>query len=413
MVANRRDNSTRYSGVYMIRLGFPSTILWGPVRADMPVAVKDDVVATMEESYECVLRTINRWTGQVFFETMVDSYHSPTLAYDCVYTLGYDQRIHVFDYHTGELRWISNFPMSNFGSENSISVGDGLCSMGSYDGCIYVYDAFTGAFKSRNYVGDCPYEFYSSYYGTWPFQTTPIGADGKFYAMTGDHTRPFLPVPGETLLAVDGVTGKEMWRMPGGCGSHGSQIAIADGVLFMHDDMSNQIFAYSKGPSAVEVSVTKSQINLGEYVWITGRITDQSTGQPGTPCVAKEAMEKWMAYLHCSGPKPTREEMLGVYASLFATKSDGSYIEIGTVETDAEGYFKAIWTPPDEDLYAITCSFAGDESYWDSWGTCNVAVGPSVSSVVAVPPNLTFASLGTVVVSSIIVTGKLYRREED
>jgi outer membrane protein assembly factor BamB len=408
---NNRVNSTRYSGVSCYRLS-PMGQLWGPVRADMPVAIKDDVVACMEESYEGVLRTLDRWTGKVYFERMLDSYHSPTLAYDMVYTLCYDQHIYAFDYKTGAQRWRSSFPMSNYGSENSISVGDGLCSMGSYDGCIYVYDAFTGEFKSRNYVGDCPYEFYSSYYGTWPFQTTPVGADGKFYAMTGDHTRPWLPVPGETLMAIDGRTGKEMWRMPGSCISHGSQIAIADGILFMHDGMTGKIFAYSKGPSAVEVSVTKTQIAEGEYTWITGRITDQSAGQPGTPCVAKESMEAWMSYLHCSGLKPQFGEILGVSADLFATKSDGTIIQIGTVETDSEGYFKAIWTPPDEDLYTITCAFAGDESYWDSWGTTNLAVGPELSGVASMPLSPIGFTIIANVVLGVLVTGKLYRREE-
>jgi hypothetical protein len=158
--------------------------------------------------------------------------------------------------------------------------------------------------------------------------------------------------------------------------------------------------------------VTQTQITKGEYTWITGRITDQSAGQPGTPCVAKESMEVWMSYLHCSGPKPQFGEINGVAADLFATKSDGTLIQIGTVETDSEGYFKAIWTPPDEDLYVITCAFAGDESYWDSWGTCNLAVGPAVTSVSSMPLSpIGFAIMSTVV-SSVLVISKLHRREE-
>jgi hypothetical protein len=408
---NYRINSTRYSAVYCYRLSSPAGLVWGPVRADMPVAVKDDVICCCEESYEGVLRTFNRFTGKLFFQRMWDSYHSPTLAYESVYSVSYDQHIYCFDYHTGEINWVSEIGCNSYSSENSVSVGDGLCSIGSYDGCMYVFDAFTGEFKSRNYVGDCPYEFYKSYYGTYPFQTAPVGADSKFYCFTGDHTRPFLPIPGETLMAIDGETGKEMWRMPGQCSSHGSGMAIADGILFLIDSASGQIFAYSKGPSAVEVSVTKSQIGKGEYTWITGRITDQSAGQKGTQCVSKESMEAWMAYLHCSGPKPDMGTIVGVAADVFAMKTDGTLIPIANVMTDAEGYFKCVWTPPDEDLYTITCAFAGDESYWDSWGTCNLAVGPA-QSVASMPISpIGFAIIATVV-SSVLVVSKVYRREE-
>jgi hypothetical protein len=56
--------------------------------------------------------------------------------------------------------------------------------------------------------------------------------------------------------------------------------------------------------------------------------------------------------------------------------SDRSIITIGTVTSDTSG-FKYEWTPPDEDLYTITASFAGDESYGSSWSYTGLSVGPT------------------------------------
>jgi hypothetical protein len=62
---------------------------------------------------------------------------------------------------------------------------------------------------------------------------------------------------------------------------------------------------------------------------------------------------------------------------------------------------KTVWTPPDEDLYTITVAFAGDESYWDSWGTCVLAVGPAVKSLPMSP--IGFAIMATVVSGVLMV----------
>jgi hypothetical protein len=81
-----------------------------------------------------------------------------------------------------------------------------------------------------------------------------------------------------------------------------------------------------------------------------------------------------MEYLHCQKPMPSK--VTGVPVQLLAVKADGSMVDIGTVTSDTGG-FRYAWTPPDEGVYTITASFAGDESYGSSWATTGLSVGPA------------------------------------
>ena len=57
--------------------------------------------------------------------------------------------------------------------------------------------------------------------------------------------------------------------------------------------------------------------------------------------------------------------------------SDGSIIDIGTVATDVSGHFKHQWTPPTKDVYTITATFMGDDSYGSSWAATGLGVDPA------------------------------------
>lgn len=412
------DHRTRIGTAAMVRLGAGNPIIWGEITMDFICAIYQDYVIGQEESYEGVIYCVDRWTGAFNWRRPFESYHSGGCGYGNYYVAGYDNYVYAFDLETGDMVWRSETPTESYTTEQGFACGDGLISFAGYDGQIHVWDALTGKFKYRFYVGDnTEHEPYASFYGTWPFQTPPIGADSKFYCMTGDHATPALSVPGETLLAVNGETGEEMFRFPGQCISHGSQLAIADGLLFIHDGQSGQVYAFGKGDTAVDVSVIESRIGKGDYTWITGRITDQSPGQPGTPVVSKESMTLWMEYLHATGRAPVFGEITGVEASVFALNTQGEMVDIGVVETDSEGYFKILWTPPSEDLWTITVSFDTDESYWGSWGTVDLAVGPSAglftSSISSTAATLT--AIAVVAVSAIYLVEKRRvadRREE-
>jgi hypothetical protein len=110
-----------------------------------------------------------------------------------------------------------------------------------------------------------------------------------------------------------------------------------------------------------------------------------------------------MEYLHMQKPMPT--SVTGVPVQLLAVKADGSMVEIGTVTSDTGG-FRYAWTPPDEGVYTITASFAGDESYGSSYATTGLSVGPTPAEPppVEIPayPDYTPMFAGTI--AAVVVT---------
>ena len=152
--------------------------------------------------------------------------------------------------------------------------------------------------------------------------------------------------------------------------------AIADGILLGANTYDGYIYAFGKGPTAIEVSAPQTTVASGSTVLIQGTVLDQSPAQPGTPCVSKESMATYMEYLHMQKPIPDGYVVTGVPVMLLACDSSGNVIEIDTVTSDLGG-FRHEWTPPDEGLYTITATFMGDDSYGSSWAATGLSVGPA------------------------------------
>jgi hypothetical protein len=102
--------------------------------------------------------------------------------------------------------------------------------------------------------------------------------------------------------------------------------------------------------------------------------------------------------------------MTGVPVTLTAVSADGSYVNIGTVVTDAyHGTFAWPWTTPKEGTYNIVASFAGDGSYGSSSASTAVVIGPAPATPetpaqVTVPDNtmLLYGILAAVAIAIII-----------
>jgi hypothetical protein len=114
-----------------------------------------------------------------------------------------------------------------------------------------------------------------------------------------------------------------------------------------------------------------------------------------------------MEYLYMQKPCPA--DVTGVPVKLEAFGEDGSYVDIGTVTSDAYGNFKSAWTPPDEGLYTIMATFAGSDSYWSSYAGTGISVGPSPAAPepVEIPayPDYTplFAGIAAIGIVAIII----------
>ncbi len=285
-----------------------------------------------------------------------------------------------YDINTGQQLWGPTEPYTNaWGMYNEGNPGCYVIAYGklyacAYDGMVHCYDVKTGKHLFDFSTGSSGLE---TPYGTYPTEFQVI-ADGKDYVATGEH-HTFIPMwKGEGLYCIDAGTGKQLWSILGWMDNP----VVADGYLVTFNDYDNQIYCFGKGQTATAVSATPG---VGNVVTIQGTVTDQSPGQTclgipakGTPAVSDASMSQWMEYLYMQKPMPSNAT--GVAVTLQATGSDGKTISIGTVTSDINGQFKLAWTPPNNDVYTITATFAGSNSYFSSSAETGLAVSTSSSS---------------------------------
>ena len=307
-----------------------------------------------------------------------------------------------YDANTGNHLWTSDptdYPWGTYGLSAVIAY-DTLYAL-SYDGSVHAFNISDGKQVFKYYSGDDLYR--ETPYGTFPFYYGPIIADGVVFAGNGEHS-PSIPLyRGYQLHAFSAADGAPLWTFPGW---HVIQ-AIADGYLVSYNAEDNRIYVFGKGPSATTITASPQVVTKGSSVLISGTVTDQSVGQPGTPAIADKDMSAWMSYLKRQQPIPANAE--GVPVTLTATGPDGSVITIGTVSSDMSGVFKKLWTPPTEGEYTITATFAGSYSYGSSYAetvigvTAIPAASPTVSPSVVPEPEASAAAVDVYVIAAAVV----------
>jgi hypothetical protein len=150
--------------------------------------------------------------------------------------------------------------------------------------------------------------------------------------------------------------------------------AVSDGVMTAFSSYDNQIYAYSKGPSAMTVSAPDVGVTTATPITIRGTVMDISAGTKqeaqaanfpnGVPCVSDASMAQWMEYVYMQQQCPTNAA--GVPVSINVVDSNGNYREIGATTSDASGMFTFNWTPDIPGSYTVVAIFAGSESYYTS-----------------------------------------------
>jgi outer membrane protein assembly factor BamB len=369
-----RGSSTNFQDRIIYNVSYPSRSI-ARIWRDLGVFINSPTMSYWDQ----MTGVFNTTTGEVLWNVMLPfdeepySARSTTQVFDgkIIYAVIGHRALVARDIYTGERLWMSdqaNYPWGEFWAYASAAAPEYNMYYGlTYDG-IYGYNATNGKLVWHYSAGNAGYE---TPYNTWPFFGSIRVADGKVYAQNTEHT-PTLPLyRGAKLHCVDAFTGEGLWNITMPC----SLGAVAEGYLTGVSGYDSVQYVFGKGPSATTVSVLQSTITNGSSAYITGRVTDESPAQPGTPCVSKESMAAWMEYLHTQKPCPT--DTTGVPVQLLAMRSDGSMVNIGTVTSDGHGDFSYVWTPPDEDIYKITATFLGDDSYYSSWNLTTLAVGPA------------------------------------
>ena len=288
----------------------------------------------------------NALTGALLYKTETMDYpwdmpgfgaYTQSSAYGLLYRLGYGA-VYAFDWNTGKIVW----------KYSSIA-----------------FSPFETPYTNINGT-----TVYSSYAST-------MIADGKVYIQNGEHTTSQPVTRGWGLHCVNATTGALLWKIMGDMNPQ----AVADGYLAASAPYDGHLYVFGKGKSATTVEAPLTAVPKGTAIVIKGTVLDMSPAQSDTPCVSKDSMTTQMQYLHLQQPVDGlwhNETITGVPVSLTAIRSDGTYVNIGTVTTDGyHGTFSKSWTPPDEGDYNIVASFLGDDSYGSSSAATGISVGPA------------------------------------
>jgi len=150
-----------------------------------------------------------------------------------------------------------------------------------------------------------------------------------------------------------------------------------------------RIYCIGKGQTETTVTAPQTVQAQGTPILIQGTVTDQSPGKTsvgipmaGTPAIADQYMDDWMAYLLMQHPKP---DATGVTVHLTAVGANGNTEDLGVVTSDSNGIYKKMWTPTVEGEYTITASFDGTQSYWASSAETAVGVSAAAATPTASP----------------------------
>jgi outer membrane protein assembly factor BamB len=279
----------------------------------------------------------------------------------------------------------------------------------SYDG-VYAFDWDTGKIVWK-YTAPA-YAAFESPYSTngtehYPFNGGGMIADGKMYVYNTEHTETWPLTRGWGLHCINITTGELVWKIANPM----SQGAVADGYLTAANSRDGYMYVFGKGKSATTVTAPDVVMPEGNGIVIRGTVLDNSPAQLGTPCVSKDSMELQMEYLHLQQPIGgiwQNESITGVPVSLSAYGSDGTVIDLGTVTTNGYyGTFSKAWTPPKQDTYTITATFAGDDSYGSSSAATALSVGPAPATIEPQPetvvPDYTMTIIGAAIAIIIAV----------
>ncbi|MGA2682751.1 MAG: PQQ-binding-like beta-propeller repeat protein [Candidatus Bathyarchaeia archaeon] len=309
-------------------------------------------------------------------------------------------------------------PYSAIGGYQSVLGDNGTLYLMGFGGDMWAINILTGTVlwytntntASGNAGSDTPY-------GVWPLWVFSGGsvADGVWFLNEGHEYSPPL-FRGASELAINTTTGKLIWSIMGFYVT--GPAPIVDGIMTAENAYDNQVYAYSKGPSATTVEVTGVGITTATPVTITGAVIDTSAGTHqleqaanfphGVPCVSDASMTPWMEYVYMQQPMPSN--VTGVKVDLFVLDSNNNYRQIGTTTSDASGSFGFTWKPDIAGQYTVFASFAGTQSYYPSTAetyfyASNAAATPAPTStpLTGLATQTTVMYIGIAIIIVIIV----------
>jgi hypothetical protein len=201
-------------------------------------------------------------------------------------------------------------------------------------------------------------------------------ADGKVYIGTVEHSAE-QPLPrGGPYICLNATTGEVIWRVNGmfRATRWGGNGVIGDSIIATMDTYDQRVYAIGKGPSATTLSISDNVITEGDGVLVEGMVTDTSPGTEeyrltarfpnGVPAVADANQSEWMLYVYKQFERPA--DVLGVSVTISVLDPNGNVYDVATTTSDANGFYKAMFTPPVTGEYTVIASFDGSRAYFGS-----------------------------------------------
>jgi hypothetical protein len=275
----------------------------------------------------------------------------------------------------------SQVPLDYYGNPSipwisSLTAYGKLYSSG-YGGIIYAYDMLTGKLMWTYGNGGPGNSTDSGFYIAQGHYPTFIGAFGSgiVYAFTAEHTVNTPIYKGALARAINATDGTEIWTLSNYDGSFFAiSYAIADGFATFFNGYDNSIYSVGRGPSATKVSAPDVAVPFGTPVVIKGTVMDIAAGTKqkeqaarfpnGVPAMSDASMKDWMGYVYQQRPRPI--DAVGVDVTISVLDSNNNYRDVGTVKSDADGFFSLEWLPEIPGKFTVYASFTGTKGYWPS-----------------------------------------------
>jgi hypothetical protein len=327
----------------------------------------------------------------------------------------------------GTLLWTSD-PVSQWGF---YGLGTTI-----YNGRLYNTNGYTGiliAFNATTGHIDWTWSAPSVGLGETPYTHTPLYvgsiADGKMYLFSSEHSVNSPIRRDAKIYCVDLTNGTMLWSMT--CWPSNDPISsspiIADGRLVVADIQDTEIYCFAPGLSKTTVSAPQTAPALGEFVTITGTVTDDTpTGRhnvngeldfalKGTPAISDADMDAWMEYMFHQRPIPTNAK--GVEVTLDAIDPNNNYVHIGTVTSDITGAYGFVWKPEVPGTYQIIATFAGSGAYSGSFAQTYMGVGEAPTTPAApeypqpIDNTMTILGVGIAMIIAVAIVGLMLLRK--
>jgi hypothetical protein len=313
---------------------------------------------------------------------------------------------------TGKVAWTTTLTANGatpnsydvFGIQNVLDTQTGVIFLWGLGGDIWAVNMTNGNIiwwtSTTKLVGPSGTE---TPYGTWPIwvQFGGIAAPGVLYLSEGhEYTPPLFHDADE--LAINMTNGQLIWKI---LAFDDTAAEVSYGIMTSFNSYDGQVYAYGRGPSATTVTAPDIGVTTATPVTITGTVMDVSAGASqeavaanfphGLPCVSDASMTQFMEAVYEQQPMPTN--ITGVPVQIAVLDSNGNHYPIGTVTTDASGFYSLHWTPIIPGNYTVYATFAGTQSYYGSYAEAAFYAGspPATPAPTAAPPS-GLASTGTV-----------------